>query len=107
MSDHTVLVTGSSRGIGRAIALRLARDGFDVVVHCRQAVEQARAVADDITALGRSARVLAFDVADRQAAAQALEADIEAMAPTTAWSATPASRATRRFRRCRARSGTA
>ena len=78
MSDHTVLVTGSSRGIGRAIALRLARDGFDVVVHCRQAVEQARAVADDIAALGRDARVLAFDVADRQAAAQVLEADIEA-----------------------------
>ena len=78
MNDDTVLVTGSSRGIGRAIALRLARDGFSVVVHCRHGVEQARAVADDIAALGRSARVLAFDVADRQAAAQALEADIEA-----------------------------
>ncbi|HJW11801.1 MAG TPA: 3-oxoacyl-ACP reductase FabG [Albitalea sp.] len=78
MSEHTVLVTGSSRGIGRAIALRLARDGFDVVVHCRQGLDQARAVADEITALGRNARVLAFDVADRQAAAAALEADIEA-----------------------------
>jgi 3-oxoacyl-[acyl-carrier protein] reductase len=78
MDEHTVLVTGSSRGIGRAIALRLARDGFDVVVHCRQGVAQARAVADDIAALGRQARVLAFDVADRLAAAQALEADIEA-----------------------------
>jgi 3-oxoacyl-[acyl-carrier protein] reductase len=72
-----VLVTGSSRGIGRAIALRLARDGFHVVVHCRQRAAQARAVADEIAALGGEARVLAFDVADRQAAAAALEADIE------------------------------
>jgi 3-oxoacyl-[acyl-carrier protein] reductase len=78
MNDHTVLVTGSSRGIGRAIALRLAREGFSVVVHCRHGVLQARAVADEIASLGRTVRVLAFDVADRQASAQALEADIEA-----------------------------
>ncbi|MFG6441895.1 3-ketoacyl-ACP reductase FabG2 [Roseateles sp. LKC17W] len=73
----TVLVTGSSRGIGRAIALRLARDGYDVVVHCRSQREQAEAVAAEITALGRTARVLQFDVADREAASTALLADIE------------------------------
>ena len=78
MAEHTVLVTGSSRGIGRAIALRLARDGFDVVVHCRSRIDEAQAVADAITALGRQARVLQFDVADRDAAAAALLADIEA-----------------------------
>ncbi len=72
----TVLVTGSSRGIGRAIALRLARDGFDVVVHCRSGLAQAEAVAQQIQDLGRQARVLQFDVADRQAAAAALEADM-------------------------------
>ena len=74
--DSTVLVTGASRGIGRAIALRAAQDGFDVVVHCRSRVDQAEAVAAEIRNLGRSARVLSFDIADRAATAQALEADI-------------------------------
>jgi 3-oxoacyl-[acyl-carrier protein] reductase len=78
MTDRFVLVTGSSRGIGRAIALRLARDGFDIVVHCRQQREQAEAVADAIRALGRQARVLSFDVADRAAASKALLADMDA-----------------------------
>lgn len=77
-SETTVLVTGASRGIGKAIALRAARDGHDVVVHCRSRVDEAEAVAAQARALGRQARVLAFDVADRAAAAQALEGDIEA-----------------------------
>ena len=75
---ESILVTGSSRGIGRAIALRLARDGFDIAVHCRSRRELAEAVAAEIEALGRKARVLEFDVADRAACASAIEADIEA-----------------------------
>lgn len=75
--NPTVLVTGASRGIGRAIALRAAQDGFDVVVHCRSRVEEAEAVAGQVRALGRQARVLQFDVADRAACAAALAADIE------------------------------
>jgi 3-oxoacyl-[acyl-carrier protein] reductase len=74
----TVLVTGASRGIGRAVALRIARDGFDVVVHCRSRMDEAQAVVADIQALGRQARVLMFDVSDREAARTALEADVEA-----------------------------
>jgi 3-oxoacyl-[acyl-carrier protein] reductase len=72
----TALVTGSSRGIGRAIALRLARDGFDVVIHCRDRRDAADAVQREIAALGRNCRVLQFDVADRAATAAALLADI-------------------------------
>jgi 3-oxoacyl-[acyl-carrier protein] reductase len=77
MSD-TILVTGSSRGIGRAIALRAATDGFDVVVHCRSKRDEAEAVAAEIKAKGRQSRVLQFDVSDRAACAEALAADIGA-----------------------------
>jgi 3-oxoacyl-[acyl-carrier protein] reductase len=76
--SKTVLVTGSSRGIGRAIALRAAADGHDVVVHCRSRREEAEAVASEITRLGRVARVLQFDVVDRAACADALRTDINA-----------------------------
>ena len=72
MTD-TILITGSSRGIGQAVALRLASDGFDIVLHCRSQIEAAEQVRE----LGRSARVLCFDVADRAAAKAALEADVE------------------------------
>jgi 3-oxoacyl-[acyl-carrier protein] reductase len=74
----TVLVTGSSRGIGRAIALRLARDGFDIVVHCRSRRAEADAVAEQVRALGRVARVLEFDVTQREVCADLLARDVEA-----------------------------
>lgn len=73
----TVLVTGSSRGIGRAIAWRLAQSGYDIVLHCRSRREEAEQVAASIHALGSSARILQFDVADRAACAAALATDIE------------------------------
>ena len=73
----SVLVTGSSRGIGKAIALRLARDDYDLVLHCRSRREEADNVARSIVALGRQARVLQFDVGERHAVAAALKADIE------------------------------
>jgi 3-oxoacyl-[acyl-carrier protein] reductase len=76
--SKTVLVTGASRGIGRAIALRLAQDGFDVVVHCRSQRVQAETVVESIMATGRQARLLMFDIIDREAARLALETDIAA-----------------------------
>jgi 3-oxoacyl-[acyl-carrier protein] reductase len=78
MSQKTVLVTGSSRGIGSAIALRLAREGYDVVVHCRNSRNEAAQIQDMIVQMGRESRVLCFDLADRAAAKAILEADIQA-----------------------------
>lgn len=74
--NKSVLVTGSSRGIGKAIALRLARDGYDIVVHCRNHREEADRIAQAISALGRNARVLQFDVGERALVAATLETDI-------------------------------
>ena len=73
-----ILVTGSSRGIGRAIALEAARRGFDPVIHCRSNRAAADATAAETRALGASGTVLAFDCLDRDAARQAIEDDIEA-----------------------------
>lgn len=56
------LVTGSSRGIGRAIALSLAEREYDVIVNCRSRVDDAEAVAEEIRKLGREAHVAQFDV---------------------------------------------
>ena len=75
---QTILITGSSRGIGKAIALRLAQAGFDIVVHCRNRAVEAEAVAQTVRELGQNARVLQFDVSNRVEAAEKLIADVEA-----------------------------
>jgi 3-oxoacyl-[acyl-carrier protein] reductase len=70
-------VTGSSRGIGKGIALRLAQDGYDIVLHCRSGLDSVQAVAEEIESHGRSVRILQFDIADREECRQVLEQDID------------------------------
>ena len=76
-NSHRVLVTGSGKGIGRAIALQLAEDGYDIAVHCRSDRTSAEKVVAEIATLGQKASLLVFDVSDRTAAREAIEADIE------------------------------
>ncbi|TDQ57670.1 3-oxoacyl-[acyl-carrier protein] reductase [Mesocricetibacter intestinalis] len=76
--SESVLITGSSRGIGKAIALKLAQSGFEIVVHCRSRIEQAQEVVSQIERNGGRARVLQFDVSDRAQSALVLTQDIEA-----------------------------
>jgi 3-oxoacyl-[acyl-carrier protein] reductase len=61
---HAAVVTGSSRGIGRAIAVELAGAGADVLVHARQGRRAAQATVEQIRALGRAAEVALADLAD-------------------------------------------
>lgn len=75
-SRPSVLVTGSSRGIGKAIAEDLAAHGYNPVVHCVSDRDGAEETADAARAAGAEARVLQFDISDREATKAALEADI-------------------------------
>jgi len=72
------LVTGASRGIGRAIALRLAGEGANVVVNYNTQAEAAASVADAIRALGRQASVVQADVARQPDVERLVEAALEA-----------------------------
>jgi len=76
-APRRVLVTGASRGIGRAVALALAKDGFDLALGFLRGKTEAEELAREIAALGRAASPLCCDVSDREACAEAIGADIE------------------------------
>jgi 3-oxoacyl-[acyl-carrier protein] reductase len=76
--NKTILVTGSSRGIGKAIALYLAKKGFNLVLHCRNQIVLAENVITKIETLGQSARLLQFDITDRAQCAEQITQDMEA-----------------------------
>jgi len=75
--NKTVLVTGSSRGIGRVIALRLAKEGYDLVVHCVKNISAAEQTLAEVQALGVNGRILQFDIADRATTMSKIAKDIE------------------------------
>ncbi|MBY0400205.1 3-oxoacyl-ACP reductase FabG [Myxococcota bacterium] len=74
--SRRLLVTGASRGIGRAIALQAAAAGFDVTLTYQSRVDDANDAVAAIEAAGGQARALALDIADRDATRAALEAEI-------------------------------
>jgi NAD(P)-dependent dehydrogenase (short-subunit alcohol dehydrogenase family) len=61
---RVALVTGAAKRLGREIALTLARQGWDVAVHCRHSLDEAEQTAQDIRALGRRACVVAADLSE-------------------------------------------
>jgi 3-oxoacyl-[acyl-carrier protein] reductase len=76
-AKRPILVTGASKGIGRAIALRVARAGFPVTVHYGQDRAGAEETQLAIIEEGGEGRIVGFDVADRAATRAAIERDIE------------------------------
>ena len=73
---NTILVTGASRGIGRAIAVGLAAQGYDIVVHYGRDEASAAQTLDELCTLGARGRLLGFDVSDRDESAARINADI-------------------------------
>mgnify|MGYP004616234721 FL=1 len=59
---NDVLVTGASRGIGKAIALYLAENGYNLVLHCSKNAERLNDLKSEIESKGVKARTLAFDI---------------------------------------------
>lgn len=86
LANRVAVVTGSSSGIGRAIALELAQAGADVLIHCRASTERAAAVAEEIRQVGRRAVVVAADLCDtRDRQRMAEEAGSGALGPPDVW----------------------
>ncbi len=74
--NRSILVTGASKGIGRAIAKRLAHDGFSIIAHYGRDRAGVDITLAEIEAAGSEGRVLQFDVTDRTQCREILEADI-------------------------------
>jgi NAD(P)-dependent dehydrogenase (short-subunit alcohol dehydrogenase family) len=65
LKGKAALVTGASRGIGRAIALAMAREGADIAVNCSSSISESKKVAQEIKKLGRKSIVIKADIADK------------------------------------------
>lgn len=72
-----VLVTGASRGIGRAVALRLAQEGFTVTLHYSRSKDLAEGLFEELKQIDDCSRLIAFDVCDREAVRSKLAEEVE------------------------------
>jgi 3-oxoacyl-[acyl-carrier protein] reductase len=81
LTNRVALVTGASRGIGRAVAIALADIGADVAVNYRERAADAQAVADAIRGTGRRSLAIGADVSDRVEVAQMLHTIVAELGP--------------------------
>lgn len=85
LDNRIAVVTGSSSGIGRALALELARAGADVVLHCRKSIELAEKVAMEIRSLGRRSAFVQADLSNREEYASFVDRCEAALGPVAIW----------------------
>jgi NAD(P)-dependent dehydrogenase (short-subunit alcohol dehydrogenase family) len=77
LAGRVAIVTGSSRGIGKAIALRFAREGAKLVINCRNSIDKAEVVVEEVRAAGSEAIVVQADVGDRENAERLVESTLK------------------------------
>lgn len=75
--SKNVLITGSSRGIGREIALYLAKNGYNITLHCNNNIKKAEEVKKEIEDIGQNAKILKFNLTNRTECNDVLSKDIE------------------------------
>lgn len=75
--SKNILITGSSRGIGREIALYLAKNGYNITLHCNNNIKKAEEVKKEIEDIGQNAKILKFNLTDRTECNDVLSKDIE------------------------------
>lgn len=75
--SKNVLITGSSRGIGREIALYLAKSGYDITLHCNSNIKKAEELKKEIEDIGQNAKILKFNLTNRTECNDVLSKDIE------------------------------
>ena len=75
--EKQVLITGSSRGIGKETALYLAQNGFDIILHCNKNIQKAEEVLKSIQNFGVKGRILQFDTKNREECKKIITGDIQ------------------------------